>query len=278
MSKYRLADVELNEISLVDKGANQHAKIGIWKRAPMDDMKKPLTSAQKAAMKLNMDKGMDEDAAREAAMKTTAKGDGTVTVEELKKQLEDLQVQVTGLTKRAEDAESANADLTKSAEEAGLDIVEGKLAKRADEEFVEIGGERLAKSLVPAPVLKALESQAADIAKMKSEARNVELAKRGTDELPNLSGTPLAKGRLLEAVGDDAELVKALKSADAAIAKAATEYGSATIDEGSADFRLNKMATDYALAKGVAFESAYAEVTKAGDGLKLLAEQRQQAN
>jgi len=270
--------VELDEISLVDKGANQHAKIAIWKRADMKDRYKELTPAQKASMKENMEKGMDEDAAYKACMNETKKGVGQVTNEELTKQLEALQTQVTDLTKRAEDAETAKADLEKSAEEAGLDIAEGKITKRAEEEFVEIGGEKVAKALVPAPVLKALESQAADIAKMKAEAKSVELAKRGDAELPNLAGTALAKGRLLDTIGDDAELLKALKAADAAIAKAATEYGSNTVDEASPTYRLNKMASDHAISKGVPFETAYSEVTKDGEGLKLLAESRREAN
>ena len=285
MSKFRLADVDLSEISLVDVGANQHAKVAIWKRGDKKDRYKALSHAQKVAMKKAMDDGMDEEAAYKAVMSETRKGDGSVTVEELTKQLEGLQAQVTDLTKRAEDADTAKAaaeatvaDLTKSAEDAGLEIVDGKIAKRAEEDFVEIGGEKVAKSAVPAPVLKALESQAADIAKMQATARNVELAKRGETELPNLAGTALAKGKLLEAVGDDQDVLKALKAADAAIAKAAQEIGSSAIDEGSATYRLNKMATDHATAKGVPFETAYAEVTKAGDGLKLLAEARQEAN
>lgn len=278
MSKYRLANVELDEISLVDKGANQHAKIAIWKRADMKEKYNDLTPAQRQAMKGYMDKGMDEAAAYKACMNETKKGDDQVTVEELTKQLEALQTQVTDLTKRAEDAEGARDALVKSAEDAGLDIEDGKIAKRADDEFVEIGGEKVAKSAVPAPVLKALEAQAADIAKMKEDARKVELAKRGDAELPNLAGTSLAKGRLLEAVAGDEELVKALKAADAAIAKAATEFGSAEIDEASPSARLNKMASEYAVAKGMPFESAFSEITKSGEGLKLLAESRREAN
>lgn len=285
MSKFRLADVDLSEISLVDVGANQHAKVAIWKRGDKKDRYKALSHAQKVAMKKAMDEGMDEEAAYKVAMSKTGKGDGSVTVEELTKKLEGLQAQVTDLTKRAEDAETAKAaseatvaDLTKSAEEAGLEIVDGKIAKRADEEFVEIGGEKVAKALVPAPVLKALESQAADIAKMKTEARNVELAKRGETELPNLAGTALTKGKLLDAIGEDKELLKSLKAADAAIAKAAQELGSSHVDETSATHRLNKMATDHSIAKGVPFETAYAKVTESGDGLKLLAEARQEAN
>lgn len=281
----KLKGILLNETSLVDVPADPNARIAFWKRGDMKDYDKALTPAQKATMRTLMDGGMDEESAAKAAMAETRKGDGSVTVEELTKQLEGLQAQVTDLTKRAEDAETAKgaaeaaaADLTKSAEDAGLTVEDGKIAKAADEEYVEIGGEKLAKSAVPAPVLKALETQAADIAKMQADARNVDLAKRGEAELPNIAGTALVKGKLLEAVGDDADVLKSLKAADAAIGKAAQEIGSDTLDEGSATARLNKMASDYSIAKGVPFESAYSEVTKAGDGLTLLAESRREAN
>lgn len=281
----KLKGILLNETSLVDVPADPNARIAFWKRGDRKDYDKALTPAQKATMKTLMDGGMDEESAAKAAMGDTRKGDGSVTVEELTKQLEGLQAQVTDLTKRAEDAETAKeaaeaaaADLTKSAEEAGLTVEDGKIAKAADEEYVEIGGEKLAKSAVPAPVLKALETQAADIAKMQAQQRDVDLAKRGETELPNIAGTALAKGKLLEAVGDDAEVLKSLKAADSAIGKAAQEIGSDTLDEGSATARLNKMASDHSLAKGVPFETAYAEVTKAGEGLQLLAESRREAN
>lgn len=259
MTSYSLADVELDEISLVDVGANQHAKIAIWKRA-----------APKAPA--------NEDAAHKADVSDTGEGDTTVTPEELTKQLEALQTQVTDLTKRAEDAETAAATLTKAADEAGYDVQGGTLTKRASEEFVEIGGEKIAKSAVPASVLKALETQAADIAKMKADAQDVELAKRGAEELPNLAGTALVKGRLLASVGEDKDLLKSLKAADAALARATQEIGTSSVDETSATYRLNKMATDYSVAKGVPFETAYAEVTKSGDGHALALAQRAEAN
>jgi hypothetical protein len=46
-------------------------------------------------------------------------------------------------------------NLSKSAEEAGLDVEDGKIVKRADPEYVEIDGEKVEKSAIPAPVLRA---------------------------------------------------------------------------------------------------------------------------
>lgn len=275
--KYKLEGVELSEVSLVDVPANQHAKVAIWKSAGYKDRYKAMTDAQKAKMKRMMDDGMDEEDAYKACMNETTKGGQVVTPEELAKQLEALEGTVADLTKRAETAEAALAAITKSADEAGFDVDGDKIVKRADPEYIEIDGERVAKSAIPAPLLKRMEAQAAEIAKMKAKAEEAELAKRGDAELPNLAGTALAKGRLLAAVAGDEAILKSLKAADAAIAKAAAELGSAAVDEASASFRLNKMASAYAEANKVPFETAYAEVTKSGDGLRLLVEARSEA-
>lgn len=263
MSTYELEDLELDEVSGVDTPANQHAGIVLAKRFGYKDGVKPEMQGE------------------------AAKGDGSVTVEELTKQLEDLQAQVADLTKRAEEAETAKtaaetaaADLAKSAEEAGLDVEDGKIVKRAEPEYVEIDGEKVEKSSVPAPVLKALEKAAADIAKMQAKAEEVDLAKRGETELPNLAGTPLAKGRLLQSIGEDADLLAALKAADGAMAEAFTAKGESDTDGdmNAPDKKLKRLAEEYATSKGVPFESAYAEVTKGGEGADLLRSIRAAAN
>jgi hypothetical protein len=259
---YDLEDIELMELSLVDVPANQHASVVLYKRSGYN----PLVKSEIPGI--------------------TEKGDGSVTVEELSKKLENLQSQVTDLTKKAEDAEAAKTAaeaaveaLTKSAEDAGLDVTDGKIVKRADPEYVEIDGERVEKALVPAPLLKALEKQAAEIAKMQAKAEEVELAKRGEAELPNLAGTALAKGRLLAAVAADAELVKALKAADAVMAQNYVEKGHGDLhDEASPAYKLDQLAKAHAAAQNVSFEMAFADVTKSGVGAELLGQMRNQAN
>lgn len=258
---YDLEDIDLLELSLVDNPANQHAAVVLFKRS-----------------------GYNPDVKSENS-DLTEKGDGSVTVEELTKKLEDLQSQVTDLTEKAnmaEDekkkAEEMAANMKKAAEEAGF-IVEGDtITKAAAPEYVEIDGERVEKSLVPAPVLKAIEKQAEAIAKMEKAAQEVELAKAGATELPNLAGTDLAKGKLLAAVAGDEELLKGLKAADAAMASQYVEKGTAEVDEASPTHKLNELAKAHASAQNVSFETAYAEVTKAGPGAALLAELRTTAN
>ena len=265
-----LLNIRLDEVSAVDAPANKGAKIVLYKRG--ETMKEDMDDAMKAKMKEYMDKGYSEEDAMKMCMgEKTEKGGHSMDPQELAEKLEALEGQVADLTKRAEAAEAAKAELEKAADEAGFDIEDGKLAKRADPEFIEVGGEKVEKSAVPAAVLKALEAQAEEVAKMKAKEAEVELAKRGASELPNLAGTDIAKGKLLEAVSGDEDILKSLKAADAAIAKAMEEIGNNPMDdESSATYRLTKMANEYAETNKVPFESAYAEVTKAGEGRELM--------
>lgn len=265
---YDLEDIDLLELSLVDNPANQHASVVLFKRS-----------------------GYNPDVKSENS-DLTEKGDGSVTVEELTKKLEDLQSQVTDLTEKADyadkermkaedekkKAEEMAANMKKAAEDAGFVVDGDTITKAADPEYVEIDGEKVEKSLVPAPVLKAIEKQAEAIAKMEKAAQEVELAKQGATELPNLAGTDLAKGRLLAAVANDEELLKGLKAADAAMATQYLEKGTSDVDETSPSHKLNELAKAHASAQNVSFETAYAEVTKAGPGADLLAQMRTTAN
>ena len=276
----KLKNIVLDEISGVDDPADPNAKITLLKRGePMkeDDM----SDAQKAKMKEYMDKGYSKEEAMKMCMKgeKTEKGGRDMDPQELADKLEALEGQVEDLTKRAEGAEAKFADLQKAADEAGFDVTdEGKLEKRADPEYVEIDGERFEKAAVPAPILKRLEAQQEAIAKMEAKEKETEFAKRGDAELPNLKGSAIAKGKLLDMIDDD-EIIAALKAADAALKKQMEEIGSSPMqDEASATFRLNKMATDYAKTNSVPFETAYAEVTKSGEGKQLMADARAEAN
>ncbi len=238
----KLKNITLDEISAVDVPADPNARMTFYKRA-------------------------------------NTKG-GDMDPQELAEKLEAVEGQVADLTKRAEGSEAALESLKKSADEAGFDVTdEHVLTKRAEPEYVEIDGERFEKSAVPAPLLKRMENQAKEIAEIKKANENARLEKRGRAELPNLAGTDLEKGQLLEAVGDNENLLKSLKSADAAIEKQMSEIGTNPMsDEASATFRLNKMAGDYATANGVSFEQGYTEVTKTAEGSRLMRESREEAH
>lgn len=274
----KLKNIKLTEISGVDIPADPNAKITLFKRGePMKD--EDMSDAMKAKMKEYMDKGYSQEDAMKMCMgEKTEKGGHDMDPQELADKLEALEGQVDDLTKRAEAAEAEKAALEKAADEAGFDIEEGKLAKRADPEYVEIEGEKFEKSAIPATILKALETKEVELAKAKAEQEEVTLAKRGAAELPNLRGSDLAKGKLLSMIDDD-EIISALKAADAAMKKQMEEIGANPLnDEASATFRLNKMANDYAGEHKVPFETAFAEVTKSGEGRNLMTEARSEAN
>ena len=274
----KLKNIKLTEISGVDIPADPNAKITLFKRGePMKD--EDMSDAMKAKMKEYMDKGYSQEDAMKMCMgEKTEKGGHDMDPQELADKLEALEGQVDDLTKRAEAAEAEKAALEKAADEAGFDIEEGKLAKRADPEYVEVEGEKFEKSAIPAIILKALEAKEVELAKAKAEQEEVTLSKRGAAELPNLRGSDLAKGKLLSMIDDD-EIISALKAADAAMKKQMEEIGANPLnDEASATFRLNKMANDYAGEHKVPFETAFAEVTKSGEGRDLMTEARSEVN
>jgi len=277
----KLKNIKLTEISGVDVPADPNAMITLFKRGG-DMNEDEMSEAQKADMKEYMDKGYSKEEAMKMCMdgEKTQKGGRSMDPQELAEKLEALEGQVEDLTKRAESAEKDRDALKKEADEAGFDVGDdGKLTKRADPEYVEIDGEQVEKSAVPAPILKRIEAQEAELTKMRKEREEVELAKRGASELPHLAGTDLAKGKMLKAAEADEDVLKALKAADAAMAKQAEEIGASPLnDEASATFRLNKMANDYAKENKVSFEQGFAEVTKSGEGAKLMHDARSEAN
>jgi chromosome segregation ATPase len=193
---------------------------------------------------------------------------------ELEKKLGELETQVAELTEARDEAtkraEEAEAEIAKAAEEA----------KKNEEEFIEIDGEQVAKSAVPAPLLKRLEAQQEAIEKMQAEREAEALAKRAESELPNLAGTAEQKGALLKAIDGMSEdaaksLHEALKAADAAVSSMFKEVGkTASEDDGSASARLEKMAREHATEKGVPYETAFAEVVKTAEGRELRKQSR----
>lgn len=245
----RLRAIKLDEVSLVDNGANQHAKVVLYKRAPESDMpesdtnghatkqdandmtkgsgymgdKDKMSDAEKRRVKEMMEKeNMTEDEAMSRVMgkafspdngagspgstETSVNKEGNMAPEELEQRLGELETQLAAVTKAAE------AEGFEVATEDG----EVTLTKRAEPEMIEVEGELIEKSLVPAPMLKALER----IAKLEAEREREALAKRAEAELPNLAGSVDARSALLKAVDgieDEAvrgQVIETLKAAD----------------------------------------------------------------
>ena len=270
---HKLSGIVLSEISLVDIPANAGATIALWKRAEKEPGMN-MSPEQKTYMEKLMADGMGEDEAKKAAMKDPMKKGAGMDPKDLTKQIEALTGQVADLTKRADTADAATATIEKAAQDAGFTVTKTDtgvtVAKAADPEYVEINGQKVEKSTVPAPLLEMVLKQGTELAKMRDEKHEADLAKRGAAELPNLAGTDLVKGKMLAAAGDDAEMLTALKAADAAMAKSMTEIGQSPLaDEGSPSFKLDKLARAHATEKGVPYATAYMAVAETPDGAVL---------
>ena len=204
--------------------------------------------------------------------------------EELAKKLEELETQVSELEKSKMDYESKYKRIMSAMEKAGMKMEEKDgemtISKSAEsvEEFIEVGGERIAKSTIPAPVLAQLEKTAKEAEDLRKAAEYSNLKKRASELLPNMVGTDDTKAALVKAVEgiDDEtareEIFKSLRSADSAVLKTFQERGSDFIDETTPAAKLDKMAKDYAAEKGVTFHTAYAELMKTAEGRKLATE------
>lgn len=161
------------------------------------------------------------------------------------------------------DATKANIETLQAAIIAeGYSITETGLKKEEAEEFMDIDGEKVAKSAIPAPVLKALEAAAEE----RAEHALTELASK---ELPHFKLED-AKS-LMKAFANDEETMKALKAADAAMAAMMDEIGKTdeVADFSSANDKFEAL-VKAEVAKGLSKEEARAKVTESAEGLALI--------
>jgi hypothetical protein len=214
-----LTDLQLDEVSLVDTPANQEAHVMLFKRDTQEEILK-MTDEMKMKLKPYMDKGMSE----EEAMKAYEA--------DMKKMEDDFAK-----------AQAENERLRKALLDEGYVIKADTIEKKAEpkaEEFIDFDGEQIAKSEIPAPVLKRLEQ--AEIEKAEAQA-----VAKAEETLPNVKqdvAVKLVKAGLM----DDEELLEFLRSVDSMFEKAMGEEGETDVDAdmGSAEEKLNKMAEDYA--------------------------------
>mgnify|MGYP000666157045 FL=1 len=270
-----LLDLELDELSLVDRPANQAATICLIKRdESMEDMEKGYDSYLDERKSYYMGKGMGEDEAMKKAK------------EELEKMSADEKKELMARLNKADEAEVtedavdqselflAEVDalkaevsrLSKALEDNGYVVSEEEVTKAEEPEYVEFDGEKVVKSDIPAPVLKALEE--AEIAK-----RHIELKKQADEILPNFDNEIAAS--LLAHVAKDDAIVEALKAADAAMGASMQEIGEASVeaDMASPQDKLDSMVKSYMdenQLKKSEFAKAYAAVAKTDEGKALI--------
>ena len=266
-----LKNLHLEELSLVDRPANAQAMVSLFKRDTSEEELTKMTEDMEAKVKAYME---DKSCGKEDAMK--ALGYNMEKADEADKEVAEKSDDFIDLDAlRADLARFAteNEMLRKGLIDAGYIIKSDAIEKKAEVEMMDIEGEMVAKSDIPAPVLKALE--AADVAKREHEIEkaDVELTKRAGEALPHFA-TDVAKS-LVAKFFDDEAIMEALKAADAAFEAAMQEFGKSDVDgefATSAD-KLDALVKSYMdenQLKKSEYAKAYAAVAKTDEGKTLI--------
>ena len=271
-----LKQLELDELSLVDRPANAQAKVALFKRdSNEDDMEKAykmteeqeknlenLPPAVRAKIRENMKKGKGYDEAMRMAKEYMKEHDN----KDMKKSDEEsVEIDEVDLIQAEIDTLKAdNERLRKSLIENGFVIKADEIEKKEEVETIEVSGEMVVKSDIPAPVLKALEEAAV-------EKRQVELRKQAEAELPHFDVEVAMQ--LLDVIKGEEKVLEALKGADAAFAAAMDEVGEKAVDADMLDpqSKLDKMVEEHAATHGVNKYAAFDAVAKTAEGKALIA-------
>ena len=263
-----LKNLQLEELSLVDRPANAQAMVSLFKRDNSEEEIIKMTEEMEAKVKAYME---EKSCGKPEAMK--ALGYDMMKEEE---EAEPAKMEEAPEVDKAEEAtaeeveidtlKAENERLRKGLIENGYVIKSDVIEKKAEVEMLEVEGEMVVKSDIPAPVLKALEAAAV-------EKADIELAKRAGEVLPHFD-ISVAKS-LVAKFSEDEAIMEALKAADAAFDAAMQEFGKSDVDgefATSAD-KLDALVKSYMdenKLKKSEFAKAYAIVAKTDAGKALI--------
>ena len=272
-----LKNLHLEELSLVDRPANAQAMVSLFKRDNSVEEITKMTDEMEAKVKAYME---EKACGKEEAMKALGydmmkseeeaiEAPEPVEVdkaEEVEEAPEAVEVDVEALKADVETLKAENERLRKGLIDNGYVIKAEAIEKKAEVEMLEVEGEMVVKSDIPAPVLKALEAAAV-------EKADIELAKRAGEALPHFD-LSVAKALVAKFAEEDA-IMEALKAADAAFEAAMQEFGKSDVDgefATSAD-KLDALVKSYMddnQLKKSEYAKAYAAVAKTDEGKSLI--------
>lgn len=272
-----LKNLQLEELSLVDRPANAQAMVSLFKRDNSQEDIEKMDEEMKAKVKAYMDaNGVSEEEAMKACgmdMKKAEDAPAEVVAEEAPTEVDTLKADLDAAKASEATLREENERLRKGLIEEGYVIKADVIEKKAPVETIEVGGELVVKSDIPTPVLKALE--AAEVAKKQHdiEKADIELAKRAGEVLPNFA-VDVAKS-LLKSFSEDEAIMVALKAADAAFAAAMNEFGKSDVNGefASATDKLDVLVKSYMDTNNLKksdYAKAYAAVAKTDDGKALI--------
>jgi len=264
-----LKNLHLEELSLVDRPANAQAMVSLFKRDTSEEETTKMTDEMEAKVKAYME---EKACGKEEAMK--ALGYDMMKEEEEAVEAPEAAAEVgkaeeapvEEVSDEVETLKAENERLRKGLIEAGYVIKAEAIEKKAEVEMMDIEGEMVVKSDIPAPVLKALEAAAI-------EKADVALTKRAGEALPHFD-VDVAKA-LVAKFSEDEAIMAALKAADAAFDAAMQEFGKSDVDgefATSAD-KLDALVKSYMddnQLKKSEFAKAYAAVAKTDEGKALI--------
>jgi hypothetical protein len=278
-----LKNLHLEELSLVDRPANAQAMVSLFKRDNSEEVLIKMDEQMEAKIKAYMD---DKGCGRGEAMKALGylsydmeKADEVATEEVAEKAAPEVEaveapeVDVEALKADFDRLTAENQHLRKGLIENGYVIRADSIEKKAEEEMMDIDGEMVAKSDIPAPVLKALEAAAVAKREHEIEKADLELTKKADEILPHFE-TGAAKS-LLKSFSEDEATMVMLKAADAALEASMQEFGKSDVDGefATSTDKLNALVKSYMdenQLKKSEFAKAYAAVAKTDEGKALI--------
>lgn len=272
-----LKNLHLEELSLVDRPANAQAMVSLFKRDNSEEEITKMNEDMEAKVKAYMDdKGCGRGEAMKALGYDMEKADEAVEEVAEKSDLEAVEapeVDVEALKADFDRLSAENQHLRKGLIDNGYVIRADSIEKKAEEEMMDIDGEMVAKSDIPAPVLKALEAAAVAKREHEIEKADLELTKKAEEVLPHFE-TGAAKS-LLKSFSEDEAIMVMLKAADAAFEASMQEFGKSDVDgefATSAD-KLDALVKSYMdenQLKKSEYAKAYAAVAKTDEGKALI--------
>lgn len=258
-----LKNLHLEELSLVDRPANAQAMVSLFKRdnsfEGINKMNEEMETKVAAYMK-------DKGCGRADAMK--ALGYDMEKAEEVAEEVEvaEKAEEVNPLEAEVETLKAENETLRKGLIDNGYVITAEAIEKKAEVEMMDIEGEMVVKSDIPAPVLKALEAAAL-------EKADIALTKSAEEALPNFD-LAVAKS-LVEKFAEEEKIMEALKACDASIGASMEEFGKSDVDGefASSSDKLDSLVKSYMddnQLKKSEYAKAYAVVAKTDEGKSLI--------
>lgn len=251
-----LLELQLEELSLVDRPANAEAMVTLFKRDIQEEVTTKMDAEMEDKVKAYMEK---EQCSRDEAMKALGY--------EMEKAEEAVEEAVEDEAMKSLEAEIAtlkaeNERLRKGLIENGFVIKAEAIEKKAPAEFIEVEGEQINKADIPAPILKKLEEA-------EAAQKAAAIAKKAEETLPNFK--PEVAQALMKFDLEE-QILEALKAADKLFEAQMEEVGKADVDGDMDDpqAKLDKMVDAYAMEHELTKAQAYAKVAKTAEGKALI--------